>query len=144
MEFDNTINKDIVQHEPRADAGKYIRNQKEKPAHTLVGLPELEGGKKKKKKRKKDKEHNEQDTESGDSTVEEDTKLAAKTQATEDHIDILDSWENGDNGSLGVLYSDDDTTHHEGCETGSQADSQVKCPEHTQYFRFKRFGVSGF
>ena len=134
MEFDNTINKDTAQHEPKADAGKYKRKQKDKPAYTPVGLPEQEGGKRKKKKKKKnkDKEHKEQETEPDDGTVEEDTKSAAKKQATEDHKDIPDSWDNDDDTSLGVLYEDGDTTHHEGCETSSQANSQVNCPEHTE------------
>ena len=131
MEFDNTINKDT-----KADAGKYKRKQQqtEKPAHTPVGLPEQEGGKRKKKKKWKneDKEHNKQETEPGYGTVEEDTKPAINKQATEDQKDIPDSWDNDDNGSLGVLHGDDDTTHHEGCETGSQVDSQVNCAEHTE------------
>ena len=88
LDFDNTINKETVKHEPRADAGKYQRKQqKDKSVHTPVGLPSPDEGSKKKKKKKrknKDKEENEREEQASGGNVDEDSKPAVKKPTKED------------------------------------------------------------
>ena len=52
LDFDNTITKETVKHEPAANVSKYSGKSKEKTKNIPVGLPEQEQGVKKKRRRK--------------------------------------------------------------------------------------------
>lgn len=125
LEFDNTITKDTVKHEPKADAGKYAAKKKEKPVHVPVGMtvgdesPKKKKNKKKKRK-SKDKEEDEEHIAPTDNTMEEESKPVAKKKAADKQEDVQ---ENCDSeavvAGLGLMFD----------QSGDLEDPRITCED---------------
>ena len=84
LDFDNTIDKNTVKHEPLAKAGKYSGKKNDRQITTPVGLAVESDIKKKKKRKNKDKEEDGGEAEITEERVDENSKPVAKRQATEE------------------------------------------------------------
>ena len=141
LDFDNTIDKNTVKHEPLAKAGKYSDKKNDRQINTPVGLAvESDNKKQKKKKRKnKDKEEDGGEAEITEERVDENSKPVAKKQATEEEKEDASVKNDAEVEAeqFGSMF--DENFHQEGseavceednkqCDTGSN-EKTVECDE---------------
>ena len=131
LEFDNTIDKNTVKHEPVAKAGKYS-DKNDGQRNIPVGLA-VESKKEKKKKRKnKDKEPEEDQTETRKEKVDDNLKPAAKKQATEEGIENSSAKKTGEveGGQVESMQGDNDKiSEKENNQSDTSSAKAVACDE---------------
>ena len=117
LEFDNTITKDTVKHEPKA--GKYANKKKEKSGQVPVGgTPEEDSPSKNKSKKNKNK-----DKKVDEEHMEEESNHVPEMKAAGKPKDASENWDSEADGTgLGAMFGE--AGDQDGCRITSGEDNK--------------------